>query len=535
MAETVISWVASVLPGRLTELRGHLSTIGAHPGTNDLLPFSRLSMLHFASLILFDEGAHADRPILVFESNIDPPYCDYAEEVVRIGRGGVVALFACCDGYPGAANVRDEDLVAHLARLRKRPGLFHIGHPNRSVQEIKGDYELRRSIAHALETDPGLRALRPADLRAEVRRRATCPHPLWPLLRPWHPSWASGPVDRPTPLGEITWERDRWPWGRLWRFFQLAFIGWLGSTAIVMFLEHYPGIPHSVTIALLSLAAFVLLRYSSPDAGIIRGGIAAGVLAVLLVATFRVACIATPNLWLMRGAALIFALVALVLTSYLNVMRGLESTKPFPPLDPERLRTLLDAEDRHEHGIYNHVAGLSVLKPRFLWIRRLRTRLALFVLNLFYRTQFVQGKLLTIPSIHFAQWNLVDGRHLLFVTNYEGGADSYLDDFFNSLARGVGFIWYDTVRFPATTDPRRLKVWVRQGQTLASVRYRAAVYDGLTVGVINNNTYIRTRLLRGHGQASARRWLRRFAASPVEPSVFWRFFAWLGERLRLTN
>ena len=37
---------------------------------------------------------------------------------------------------------------------------------------------------------------------------------------------------------------------------------------------------------------------------------------------------------------------------------------------------------------------------------------------------------------------------------------------------------------------------------------------------INNNTFIRTRLLHGWGERSARRWLRRFATCPVEPT--WR-------------
>ena len=83
--------------------------------------------------------------------------------------------------------------------------------------------------------------------------------------------------------------------------------------------------------------------------------------------------------------------------------------------------------------------------------------------------------------------------------------------------------------FPATSDPRLLKIWVRQGQTLASVRYRASVYQGLTVGVINNNTYIRTRLIRGRGQSSARRWLRRFATTPVEPTLLARLTTRLKE------
>jgi hypothetical protein len=104
------------------------------------------------------------------------------------------------------------------------------------------------------------------------------------------------------------------------------------------------------------------------------------------------------------------------------------------------------------------------------------------------------------------------------VTNYDGQADSYLDDFFTALARGVAFIWIDTEEFPGTIDPRHLKIWVRQGQTLASVRYRAPIYNGLSVGAINSNAEIRMRLLSGWRESSARRWLSRFGVAIEEPT-----------------
>ena len=189
---------------------------------------------------------------------------------------------------------------------------------------------------------------------------------------------------------------------------------------------------------------------------------------------------------------------------------------------------LLEAEDLPKNSHYNHVAGLSKLKPGlFFWLRCVRTWLALELLNLFYRTEYVKGKLVTIPSIHFAQWSLVNRRYLLFLTNYDGPADSYLDDFFHTLAFGVAFMWQDTLDFPMSIDPRRLKMWVRQEQTLACVRYRAPVYDGLTVTAINNNTYIRKRLLRRLSASDAQRWLRRFASIPEEPTVFSRVAGWV--------
>jgi hypothetical protein len=234
--------------------------------------------------------------------------------------------------------------------------------------------------------------------------------------------------------------------------------------------------------------------------------------------------------WLVIASSVVLAPTLVIAASYLWIAANLTPSAPTAPVSPaarERIQKLAEAEDRPEHDIYNHVAGLSPMVTGWTRpFRRARTLTALMFLNMFYRTYFVRGKLVSIGSIHFAQWTLLpDG--ILFLTNYDGSADSYLDDFFNSLAKGVAFIWWDMANFPGTTDPRRLKLWVREGQTLARVRYRAPAYDALTVDMINNNLYIRKCLLRGRRPAAARRWIRRFATTPDEPTLFWRAAHWL--------
>jgi hypothetical protein len=65
-----------------------------------------------------------------------------------------------------------------------------------------------------------------------------------------------------------------------------------------------------------------------------------------------------------------------------------------------------------------------------------------------------------------------------------------------------------------------LKVWVRQSQTLAVLRYRADAYANLTVAAINNNTYIRRRLLNGWSPKTAQRFLDRLETTlPEDPSL----------------
>jgi hypothetical protein len=408
-----------------------------------------------------------------------------------------------------------------------------VGHPNRTVQEIRGDFELRRSIAHELDTDPALRELPPVEILKEIRSRANGRFPwYWPWRRPWNDAW-DGPLHKePTPLNQITWPKDAWSWP-MWvaRTLVLVLFAWLVAAALIVLAN--PVISPKSMIAFLIVTVFVLVRANSGEAPLLRNAVLALGFGALLYFPFQSAAVLR---WITTSMAAAVAVLILVVpvflfVSFLSLLWRLMTGKPLEVAAWLRGETpkLMDAEDRPENSHYNHVAGLSELKRERRWFRAVRTHLVMELLNLFYRTQYVKGKLVTIPSIHFAQWSLVDSQYLLFLTNYDGPADSYLDDFFNNLAMGVAFIWHETQIFPNSVDPRRLKLWVREGQTLARVRYRNPVYDGLTVAAINNNTYIRKRLLSRPTASGARRWLRRLAVVTEEPTVLSRLSGWLKE------
>jgi hypothetical protein len=529
MAERLFTWVTEV-PGRdaIERVRATLAT--GSPDANKLLPFKLLPMLHFASLTLFPGGTGApgtgDEPTatLVFESNIDGSVGGYTRELVGRGRKGLDRLYAGLKGYP-AVDEPAEKVVEYLRKHAKFPQLYHIGHPDRSVLAIRGDHELRRSIAHEL---PELRHLSPKDIVKRIRAQARCPHWFVPFVRPWHPDWAGPPRNQPTPLNCIQWVADAFPYlPRLLRGIGLALLASALEISLVVLAGRFLGTPQPATLLVASLLIAGIVHKSSADTRLVRGVVEAGIIAALVATFFKLIKFTDPShptSWLLAFSFIFMIPTVIIGASYITILLQLKVTQPLPVFNRQQrqhIRELMDAEDRPEHSIYNHVTGLSVFKPDLIAFRRLRTWLVLKVLNLIYRTYFVKGKLVSIPSIHFAQWRLLD-KGLLFLTNYDDSADSYLDDFFNSLAAGVAFIWHDTVTFPGTMDPRLLKLWVRKNQVLAAVRYRALVYDDLTVGLINDNTYIRTRLLRGRGQHSARRWLRRFATIPVEPTVLSR-------------
>jgi hypothetical protein len=538
MAEEVFTWVTKVPASYVPKIVDELQRLHPKDPASDL-PLVALPTLHFANVILFEHpldpgAAGPPSATLVFEHNIDGPYREYARLCVDKCAAGLNRIYRWCEGYKGGD---PEQILSFLAAHRRSPQLFHLGHVDRSVETIRGDFELRRSIRAELAANDPLRKRSPVEQVRELRRMANRPRGwrrVWLNWRPYHEEWTT-PPDRQkptTPLSEIRWKPQVRSWWRALRAGFLMALGSLLGAALIVLLHPY--FPAAVVAVAEFGIVFGVVHRTSADARIVRGLIVAGVVVLVAAAAANGALALVLKRPLTIAAALVLMPVAALFLHNAYILATLKPAR-FPKLAAGDVLGLLEVEDTDEHGIYNHVAGLSIFRDapgaeqhvsstrqpsrvRLAW-RRLRTRAALWTLNLFYRTQFVKGKLVTIPSIHFASWTLFDDG-LLFLTNYEGSADRYLDDFFESLAQGVAFIWHDTAPFPRTTDPRRLKVWVRQSQTLAVLRYRADAYANLTVAAINNNTYIRRRLLNGWSPKTAQRFLDRLETTlPEDPSL----------------
>jgi hypothetical protein len=195
------------------------------------------------------------------------------------------------------------------------------------------------------------------------------------------------------------------------------------------------------------------------------------------------------------------------------VLRIREKTDPIQtiPLDAEQIKQLASAED---HIVQNHMASLCSVKPG--WFRRTTLKLVLHLTNLVARIS-THGKLSGLDSLHFAHWALIDnGRRLLFLTNYDGSWENYLDDFIDKSAIGLTGIWSNTVNFPLTRflvfggarDEKRFKAIARSTQAYSNVWYSA--YPDLTVRGIDNNSTIRENLYHPLNQAETERWLQRF-------------------------
>jgi hypothetical protein len=178
---------------------------------------------------------------------------------------------------------------------------------------------------------------------------------------------------------------------------------------------------------------------------------------------------------------------------------------------PSHLNRLAAEED---HQVQNHYASVTVVKPG--WFRRATLRLVLRAIDLGARTS-TNGTLSGIPSVHFAQWALVDrGRRLLFFSSFDGSWESYLDDFIDKASKGLTAIWINTEGFPPTrflvrdavTNRAAIKAFARRQQMPSTVRYTA--YPDLTVQQIDRNSILREGLASPPQGKALTDWLRRW-------------------------
>ncbi len=194
-------------------------------------------------------------------------------------------------------------------------------------------------------------------------------------------------------------------------------------------------------------------------------------------------------------------------------------TPSYAPVRREQLHGLLEDEDR---GVQNHMSAVVVLRNDRPY-RVPLLRFFLFVLNrLFFRSwlpDLYRGKLFGIPTVHFAQWVLLDDCHYLFLSNYDNSWTSYLDDFGLRLEAGIQKIWGQARDNPGTKDLARFKHFARTTMVEHSLWCRG--YPGLTVRQQWNNERLRRALLGARSEEAVAAALRRFGAAPKTLSDLW--------------
>ena len=230
----------------------------------------------------------------------------------------------------------------------------------------------------------------------------------------------------------------------------------------------------------------------------------------------------TPLGWRLRnllhlvGIPLLFLLLAPVLVVVAAIaavrLRRLEKSDPelCDRCDPAVAAELALIED---HDVSNQFSAMGTLKPGFL--RLATTMLALLAIDYAARHVYTRGALARVRTILFARWVFLDERQrVLFISNYDGSLESYMDDFINKVGFGLNVVFSNGIGYPRTdwlikngcSDERKFKEYLRRHQMPTQVWYKA--YPGLTAVDLERNGRIRQGLESSSvTDAEARTWV----------------------------
>ena len=230
----------------------------------------------------------------------------------------------------------------------------------------------------------------------------------------------------------------------------------------------------------------------------------------------------TPFGWLVREvlhlvlvplALLLMApLLVLVAPFYFYRLRQLEQNDPENTLQAHS--THVDSlACREDIDVTNHFNVFGQVKPGRL--RLLTIRMGLLLLDYTSRHIYKRGYLTRVQTIHFARWVLMDNnRRVYFASNYDGSADSYMDDFINKVAWGLNLVFSNGVGYPRTRwllkggaeHEEKYKRTLRRNQWPSESWYKA--YPGLTAVDLARNSSIRKTLEKENpSEQEIRQWL----------------------------
>jgi hypothetical protein len=180
------------------------------------------------------------------------------------------------------------------------------------------------------------------------------------------------------------------------------------------------------------------------------------------------------------------------------VLRRQEQTDPevCPRTDPAHAAALAAVED---FDVTNSFSAMGSLKPGLA--RRWAAIALLSAIDFFARHVYTRGRLARVRTIHFARWVFLDGKtRVIFLSNYDGSLESYMDDFINkvgfglnlSFSHGIGFPRTRWLAFEGSSDERKFKEYLRRHQMPTQVWYQA--YPGLTAVDLERHTLVRRGL-----------------------------------------
>jgi hypothetical protein len=513
MRQTILTAVLEVQPKSKPQLIKLIEQVRAPSSTVPARLKTFVPALHFMSMIVFEDNQYD--PILMLEANFDGPAGPFWAQLEAALEPELRPMLRCCkpptdemrELYDAVTNENSRyPLAPYLEKKTVFPAASHSGNRGLDRDRILREGDLFVAARAELGRSPSPYYGLGADQLHQALRKALLPHFAW--------------LDETSP-GRITKSERIGDWLRL-----------IGFLFVVVFVLSLPGVliaPITLTERFLvvvaiatALASAQLARLHEPLKG--QGTVelrlthlmtflfALGLLLIVYLLVISVA--ATPAVAALTGLSLVESFeetaeaiglgvwsvpftAMMVLVAVRLRLESRDSSQDAPPIDPDVMREMAVREDR---VVQNHMGSLVLVKPGLL--RAILIRAGLWGLGLVVRVT-TDGYLGSMRTIHFAHWALVsNGSRLLFVSNFDGSWESYLDDFIEKAHGGLSLAWCNGVGFPpvrflifdGASHGRRFKDWARHSMDLN--RFWFSAYENYTVNQIERQARIADGLRR---------------------------------------
>jgi hypothetical protein len=174
--------LAPIDPARHEELSGLLDSMNDGPGqlkvANPLIPFAEFDRLHFARLVILNDGtlndvrAYGGGPAptyplyLAFLGDIDGESDSFLKELARRAGHGLRTIFSCCEGFTAQT-----DLVSWMKAHEAPPIAAYVNWRGRTVRQIHEEAALRETLLNYLRANASeFRDLPPREVHKRLRQ-----------------------------------------------------------------------------------------------------------------------------------------------------------------------------------------------------------------------------------------------------------------------------------------------------------------------------------------------------------------------------
>jgi hypothetical protein len=162
--------------------------------TNPIIPFRKITSIHFARFVVFNEIDDAygnEVPArFVFTTNYDQPYKKHLQELITFAGKGLWQLFSFCEDFPNSQSYSEDGLIHYLQSKTVENQVFYVGVGYRSVLQIRQENELRDEIENFIDQNQkAIKDIGPIYIREKIIEFV---HNT-PAL-----AWAKKPVSKPS-------------------------------------------------------------------------------------------------------------------------------------------------------------------------------------------------------------------------------------------------------------------------------------------------------------------------------------------------